>query len=416
MSSRIGNTGRSGDPERELARVEQVQARHTALVFLYAVTVVLGLALRSPAIVIFGAGCLLLMYLPRYYAQSGQATLTYKTVFSERFAWPGDILRLTVEIENRSFFPISLLQVWDELPLGLEIDGGTLTADRQKRVLQHAFRLGMWQRVRRHYAVSCPSRGVYIVGPTRVDLAGPFGYGREQWQFGPQAQILVYPKVHALSELWCRPLAMLGESSLRSFLHEDPLRLRGVREYTPGDSLNRINWKATAKAARLLVHVHEPSAHISVQLLLNLSNNDQVWQGLDSAETEWAIEVTASLGVALLENHGSVGVSANDYITDLSLGAGEEHMQSFLATLGLANRYALWKPSTFIASALEQRHFGTTLVLVTPSLTEEIIDVLEQAEIRRSPLRVVYTGSVANPLFDDASMLWIQRQGCMNVQ
>ncbi len=410
MTSRT-NTGGRDDQKREITRAEHVSARHTALVFLYWLMVMLGLALRSPALVIFGAGCLLLVYLPRYYARSGQLTLTYKTAFSERFAWPGDTLRLTVEIENRSFFPISLLQVWDELPLGLEVEGNTLAADRRRRVLQHAFSLGMWQRVRRHYAVSCPSRGVYIVGPTRVDLAGPFGYGREQWQFGPQAQILVYPKVHALSELSCRPLAMLGESSLRSFLHEDPLRLRGVREYTPGDPLSRINWKATAKAARLLVHVHEPSTHISVQFLLNLANNDQVWQGLDSAETEWAIEVTASLGVALLENHGSVGVSANDYITDLSLGAGEEHMQSFLATLGLANRYALWKPSTFIASALEQRHFGTTLVLVTPSLTEEIIATLEQAEIRRSPLRVVYTGSVANPLFDDASMLWIQRQG-----
>lgn len=396
---------------RRIVDENPMQAKHTALVFVYAVILIAGLVLRSPAIVIFAVGCMLLTYLPRYYIQSQPEALTYRTSFSKPYAWPGDELRLTVEIENRSFLPISLLQVTDELADGVDILGGTLIVEHKKRSLHHAFSLSMWQRVRRHYPVYCKHRGDFSIGPSRVHLAGPFGFGEAQRQYVPEARIVVYPRVHALGDLPSRPLALLGASTLRSFLHEDPLRIRGVREYIPGDPLNRINWKATAKAARHMVHVHEPSAHLSVLFLLNLATSDQVWRMLDEAETEWAIEVTASLGVALMEAHCSVGVVANDYITDLAVGAGEGHLQDFLVTLARANSHALWKPSTFIAAALEMRRFGTTLVLVTPILTEEIMTAIEQAEIRRSPLRIVYTGNVPTPLFDDASMLAVPREG-----
>ncbi len=409
------NRNRANDTMRDIEQAERLQAKHSVLVFVYCVVLVVGLGLRSPAIVIFSCGCLLLVYLPRHYAESRPEALTYKTFFSESFAWPGDGVRLTVEVENRSFLPISLLQVADEVPEGIDVEGTMLLVERRTRFLKHAFNLGMWQRVRRHYPVNCNNRGEFVVGPSRLQLTGPLGYGQAERHFAPQARLVVYPRVHALSDLPSRPLALLGPSALRSFLHEDPLRIRGVREYSPGDPLNRINWKATAKAARHMVHVHEPSAHTSVLFLLNLANSDHVWQGLDEAETEWAIEVTASLGAALLDSHCSVGVVANDYITDLAIGAGEGHLQDFLEMLARTNSHALWKPSTFIASALGMRHFGTTLVLVTPVLTEEIMAAIEQAEFRRSPLRVVYTGSAATVLFDDANMLAVQRQGCQSV-
>jgi len=403
-----------GPPDKAAEHItpaKRREARRAVLTLVYLIAVVLGLTWRAPALVAFGAGCLLLVYLPHYYAQSGHVTLTYRTTFSECYIWPGDQLRLTVEIENRSFLPISLLQVWDELPDELNVEGSIMLLDPRKRVLKHAFSLGMWQRVRRHYAISCQSRGVYAIGPTNVDLAGPLGYGRTIWQFDPQGQLLVYPRLHALKDLPCQPLAWLGESYLRSWLHEDPLRLRGVREYMPGDPLNRINWKATAKAARHMVHVYEPSAQISVQFLLNLANADHVWMGLNRDETEWAIEVTASIGFALFAAHCSVGVSANDYTTNLAVGAGEAHLQRFMEALARANTYARWKANVFIEHSLQQRHFGTTLVFVTPILTEEIMGALAQARISRTPLRVVYTGRAVSPFFDHSTMLWLPKEG-----
>ena len=411
MSLLKQNRNHENNAMGEIGQAEHVEARRSALVFVYCVVLAVGLALRAPAIVIFASGCLLLVYLPRHYAESRPESLTYRTAFSESYAWPGDRLRLTVEVENRSFLPISLLQVTDEVPEGIEVEGSRLLMEKRTRFLQHAFNLGMWQRVRRHYPVNCKKRGEFVVGPSRLQLSGPLGYGQAERHYDPQARVIVYPRVHALSDLPTRPLALLGPSTLRSFLHEDPLRIRGVREYIPGDPPNRINWKATAKAARHMVHIHEPSAHISVMFLLNLANSDTVWQGLDDAETEWAIEVTASLGTALLDSHCSVGVVANDYITDLAIGAGEGHLQDFLVMLARANSHALWKPSPFVTSALDMRHFGTTLVLVTPVLTEEIMAAILQAEFRRSSLRVVYTGSAATSLFDDAYMLAVQRQG-----
>jgi len=378
---------------------------------LIAISLTLGLLLRSPAFIVFVCGGALLAYFPNLYAIWGRKALHYRASFSQAFAWPGENVRLTLELENRSFTPISLLHVWHDISSHVHVVGVEHARSSVKRQLHHAFRLGMWQRVRRRYTVECERRGVVRVGPTEIIVTGPFGYGSAHNNCSNEVQLIVYPRVHALEELRVLPCTLLGPSTLKSFIHEDPLRIRGVREYVPGDPLNRINWKATARAARHMVHVHEPSANVEVMFLLNLANSDEVWFRQDASETEWSIEVTASLGVALLDSACSVGVSANDYITDLPIGAGPLHMHSLLATLACTTPYAMSRPSTFLANALEQRRFGTTLVLVSPILTEEMLSAVALGSQRYAPFHIVYTGSTPSVLFDDTSMLWIRREG-----
>jgi len=377
---------------------------------------VIGLLLLSPALIVLGSGWLVVAYFPRYYATWGQQALHYRARFAQAFAWPGDSVELTIEVENRSFLPISLLRVWDDVSAHFNIAGAPPTSGTRKQQLEHAFRLGMWQRVRRRYIVPCERRGLLSLGPTSIEVTGPFGYGTAERRFTDLTQVAVYPRVHALETLRTSPLALLGPSTLRSFLHEDPLRIRGVREYIPGDPLSRINWKASAKTARHMVHVHEPSANVNVLLLLNLSTSDDVWFDQDISEIEWAIEVAASLGVALLDADCSVGVFANDYVTDVPVGADVEHMHSLLVALANTPQFAQWRPSAFLASAMERRRFGMTLVLVTPVLTLELLSALEAARGRRAPLRIVYTGTSPSPLFDDTTMLWVQREECGYVQ
>jgi len=387
------------------------QGRFSGLgIVLIAQGLALGLFLRSPALILFIGGGALLAYFPNLYARWGRKALHYNASFSQAFAWPGDEVKLTLEIENRSFTPISLLDVWHDVSSQVHIVGVEAVPNGVKRRLHHVFRLGMWQRVRRRYTMNCKCRGIARVGPTEILVTGPFGYGRAHNNCSTEVQIIVYPRVYPLVELAVLPYTLLGPSTLKSFIHEDPLRIRGVREYVPGDPLNRINWKATARTARHMVQVHEPSANLDVMFLLNLANSDAVWFRQDASESEWAIEVAASLGVALLDSACSVGVSANDYITDLPIGAGLEHMHRLLATLACTTPFAMSRPSTFLANALEHRRFGTTLVLITPTLTEELLSTVGLGTQRYGPLRVVYTGSDNSTLFDDSSMLWIRRE------
>lgn len=377
---------------------------------LIAISLILGLILRTPALIITGCGGFVLESFPRLYAKWGRQALHHRAYFSQAYAWPGDSVKLTVELENRSFLPISLLQLWHDVSHHTQVVGVPPAVGGALRQLEHAFRLGMWQRVRRRYTVVCERRGVAKLGPTEIKVTGPLGYGSAYSKRTDETEITIYPRVHALDALRVVPSTLLGPTTLQSFIHEDPLRIRGVREYRPGDPLNRINWKATARAARHMVHVHEPSASREVLFLLNLSSSDVVWFRQDARETEWAIEVVASLGMSLLDGACSVGVLANDYITDVPSSAGAEQRHSFLAALAGTTQFAMVRPSTFLVNALERRHFGTTLVLVTPMLTEELLSAVQLFTLRRVPLRVVYTGSTPSALFDDTSMVWVQKE------
>ena len=51
-------------------------------------------------------------------------------------------------------------------------------------------------------------------------------------------------------------------------LYEDPTRIAGVRSYTPGDSLMRVHWRATARTGQLHSKVYEPSTIAGATLLL----------------------------------------------------------------------------------------------------------------------------------------------------
>jgi hypothetical protein len=75
-------------------------------------------------------------------------------------------------------------------------------------------------------------------------------------------------------------------------IFEDPSRVRGKRDYTTGDSLRRVDWKATATTGRLQVKQFEPSIALETALFLNL-NADEYLQRTRLDATELAIVIAA---------------------------------------------------------------------------------------------------------------------------
>ena len=69
---------------------------------------------------------------------------------------------------------------------------------------------------------------------------------------------------------------LLGELETRRNQMEDPYTFRGIREYTYGDTYGKINWKATAKASKLMVNMYGYTSEQRVRILLNLETNIMV--------------------------------------------------------------------------------------------------------------------------------------------
>lgn len=111
--------------------------------------------------------------------------------------------------------------------------------------------------VRLRYRLDGHRRGRYRVGPATIELRDPFGIARRQIEAGGIDEVVVYPRVVALSG--GPPLA--GHLSSGS---DGPPRpgpsgdeLANIREYVQGDDLRHVHWRSTAHRGKLMVRQEE---------------------------------------------------------------------------------------------------------------------------------------------------------------
>lgn len=207
---------------------------------------------------------------------------------------------VSVEVSNPSWFPVPWLRLTESLPLELA------PSDQ----LQRVYTLRPRERVVIDYELRCTRRGYYALGPLRLVVGDLFGFSDAGGREDAQQFLTVYPRIIPLARLALPSRLPHGTLSASRRIFEDPARLRGVREYQPGDSMRRIHWKASAHADMLLVKQLSPAISLESMLLLNLNSRDYHRQRIYSA-SEWAIVVAASVATYLETMRQAVGLATN---------------------------------------------------------------------------------------------------------
>jgi uncharacterized protein (DUF58 family) len=202
----------------------------------------------------------------------------------------------------------------------------------------------------------------------------------------PAEYVTVYPRIIPLNKVAIPPSAPMGSMRHTQPLFEDPSRASGKRPYSPGDSLRRVDWKATAATGNLQVKLFEPSIALETALFLNLHAPDYEDRQRYEA-TELGIIVAASLATWVIRKHQAAGFFTNGL--DLLTGAtppavpvkrGQGHLMRILELLARVN-----VNETENFAGLIQRHknslsWGTTLLVVTGALSNEGFDALFLAQ------------------------------------
>lgn len=240
----------------------------------------------------------------------------YGRSLSQRRAFFGEEVDLTVEVVNRKLLPLAWLEVEDELPRALPLLVGT--AQRSHRPgrarLVNSLSLRWYERIRRRYRLVCAARGVHTFGPTRLRSGDLFGFETRELEVESIEQLLVYPKVVPIARLGLPPRDPFGDRRTHDWLFDDPLNTAGVRDYAYGDSPRRIHWKATARAQSLQVKLYEPTTTYRLAVFLNLNTLGPSWSvGYEPELLELAIVVAASVASWGVETGYQVGLSANGF-------------------------------------------------------------------------------------------------------
>ncbi|MDB6055425.1 MAG: hypothetical protein JWN25_2948 [Verrucomicrobiales bacterium] len=160
------------------------------------------------------------------------------------------------------------------------------------------------------YTLTCLRRGYYQIGPMVLETGDLFGLHRRFRVSAEPDFLMVLPRVVlALNYDLASPRPM-GEIRVTHRLYEDPTLITGIKSYEPGQPLNRIHWRATARTGQLQSKVFQPSRVAGATLLLDF--NKPRYSGSGAAYREdLAIVVVASLAHAFFQMGQRFGLLTN---------------------------------------------------------------------------------------------------------
>ena len=264
--------------------------------FLIGGVLVASLLLREAQLFVVGLILLLVAGVSWVWERYCLVGLGYRRSLGQVRAMFGEEVSLTLEIVNDKPLPLAWLEIEDTVPgVGLTLAPAHVGPSHipGRRLLGILLSVRWYERVRRHYRVTCRARGFHAFGPATLRTGDVFGLATQEIEIPGEDYLLVYPKIVPLERLGLPARNPFGDVPLRrQWLFEDPMRTVGVRDYRPGDSPRRLHWKATARAPgqALQVKLFEPTTTHRLHILLNISTGgpNWSWQGYDPEVLEAA--------------------------------------------------------------------------------------------------------------------------------
>ncbi len=340
--------------------------------------------------------------LGRLWARRSLAAVTLHRHHDER-AFLGESLTVQIQMRNRGWLPVLWLRLSDSVPVELAPSGPcrwvVSLSPREKQDLT--------------YVLTGRRRGYYRLGPLVAQGGDLLGSATYEHRHHDGDLVIVYPKIVPLRDLGFPSLSPAGTLPSRHRLFEDPSRIRGVREYQPGDALKRMDWKSSARLGSLQVRRYEPSMSLETAIFLNLNSDDYPLRNRATA-TELGIVVAASVATHLIEKRQAVGLATNGHdplqgpesVEDsgatsiLPLRKGREHLMQLLELLARIERTLEGEAVPFL-DLLNRKSlglpWGSTVVVITAQGVEGLFGTL--LALRRRGLQAILALTVPDREF-----------------
>ncbi|MBI5095327.1 MAG: DUF58 domain-containing protein [Candidatus Hydrogenedentes bacterium] len=265
-----------------------------------AIALATAFAARSPYMAFAIYAFLLLVTVAHFSSVAWLSGLECVRSVSETTLRQGEDTEVEVTLTNRRGWPIPWIFLEDLHPKDFPRFG----ANTRLAILMPGRSITL------KYRVTCPRRGYHRIGPLLMESGDLFGLQKRFRTGAQQDYVSVLPTVAYIETFNIATRRPQGPVRISNRIYEDPSRIAGIREYRPGDPLNRIHWKASARTGTLYTKTHEPSNVVGATLILDLHRDSYRPENAES-RMELAITTTASIAYLLQMSGEQLGLLTN---------------------------------------------------------------------------------------------------------
>lgn len=327
--------------------------------------------------------------------------LTCDLSFQGEYGTEGETGVLTEVLTNQKLLPLPVVEIDFHMDRRLQFADGQNASLSDQSYRRDVFALSVNQRITRRLEFQCAGRGYFQIreaGFTARDLF----LTRKYLSSSPQnTSFYVLPRPVPSEQIQIPFSRVMGTLLSRKKIYDDPFEFAGLRDYSRGDPMKYVNWKATARAGKLLTNLHESTLSQRVILLLDLEG-----KGVRHADrlNEAAVRVACSLGERLLRE----GIELSLYSNGADVQTGEPwKLEAFSGAgnvLTLRKRLACVKadnglpPICELIPSRQQPGEGDLLVLLTRDPRPETLAALAEAAGKERAVCIVpYETEHADP-------------------
>lgn len=226
--------------------------------------------------------------------------------------------------------------------------------------------------------ILCKYRGSYNIGVERIEIIGFFGLFSVRYRGVETHKILVYPNIHDLKPIDFKHVLSDTNESIVSFDKFDKSIFSDIRAYQPGDPLNRIHWKLSARQGDYISKEFEGNVNNKTKILIN-NESQSLGYERDIVMEDYVVEGVVALSKYLLHNNTPLEMHWHHYDPMMAFGDQPKDFTKFYEALALMNFEH--DDEMFLRLVEEQtrsQYDKCVLMVFSPKLSNAVCELLFQ--------------------------------------
>lgn len=224
--------------------------------------------------------------------------------------------------------------------------------------------------------IQCDYRGSYYVGVERVEIQGFFRFFYFDYTGMETLKILVHPNIHELKAVNFHHALSESTESIVSFDKFDKSVFSELRTYQPGDPLNKIHWKLSARSNELITKEYEGNVNNKTKIFVNTEVTHQSYEQNIVIE-DYLIEGVVALSKYLLKNNTPTEMFWYDKKSKHIRGSHEKDFQPFYDALAVMQfSEDIGSCEKLLIEETGNQYDQCVIMLFTSHVTPELSDIL----------------------------------------